>query len=100
MKIASLHKDVTFNEKKPSISVLLETEYAKEIRIAMKNGQLMKEHQTPFPIAVEIFEGAISFTVRQETYLLQKGDIISLEGGVPHSLFAKEDRIVVFNILS
>lgn len=94
MKTASLANDLNYNESKPNISVLIETENSKELRILMKKGQSMKEHQTPFPIVVEIFEGNISFGVNGEKHNFKKGDMLSLEGAVPHDLEALSDSIV------
>jgi len=94
MKTSSLIKSVEYNEDKPSISVLFETENTKEIRIVFRKGQAMKNHQTAFPIIVEIFEGEIDFDVRGETHRLQKGDLVALEGNVQHNLLAKADSIV------
>jgi quercetin dioxygenase-like cupin family protein len=94
MKIASLTEDLIYNENKPAISILIDTESTKEIRIAFKKGQLMKEHKTPFPIVVEIFKGTIDFGVNGTTKQLKTGELISLEGGVPHDLVAVEDSIV------
>lgn len=94
MKTASLLNEIDFTENKPNIKVLMETDNTKEIRILMKKGQLMKEHQTPFPIVVEIFDGRINFGVNGEKLDLDKGDIISLEGSVPHDLKCTSDAII------
>ncbi len=94
MKTSSLINNIEYNEDKPSVNVLLETENTKEIRIAFRKGQAMKNHQTPFPIIVEIFEGKIDFGVRGITHQLQKGDLVALEGNVQHNLSAKADSIV------
>ncbi|PHQ56095.1 MAG: cupin [Lutibacter sp.] len=94
MKKSSLSENSTYNNSKPSISVLFETETTKEIRILMKKGQLMKEHKTKFPITVEIFEGALDFSVDRTIYNLVKGDLVSLDANVPHDLIAKQDSIV------
>lgn len=94
MKTASLTEDLVYNEKKPNISILIETETSKEIRIVFKKGQQMKEHKTPFPIVVEIFKGAIEFGVNGKKQHLNAGKLIALEGGVPHDLIAMEDSIV------
>lgn len=88
MKTASLVKDLIYNDTKPAISILLETDSTKEIRIGFKEGQLMQEHKTPFPIVVEIFDGELDFGVNGEVHHLQRGDMLALAGNVPHDLTA------------
>ena len=94
MKKSSLIKNIIYNETKPSILVLFETEISKEIRIVFKENQLMKEHKTSFPITVEIFEGAIDFGVNGTIHSLKKGDLVALDASIPHDLIAKSDSIV------
>ena len=94
MKTASLKDNIQYHETRPTIQVLLDTENGKEIRIAFKKDQVMKEHKTPFAIVVEIFEGCIDFGVNGEVHTLNRGDLISLSGGVPHDLTAVKDSIV------
>jgi len=94
MKLASLTNNLQYHESRPTIQVLMETEAGKEIRIAFQKDQVMKEHRTPFPIVVEIFEGAVDFGVNGEIHNLKKGDLICLEGGVPHDLRARETSTV------
>ena len=94
MKTASIYNEITFKENKPAITVLMETDFTKEIRIAFQEGQLMKEHTAPFPIVVEIVDGSIDFGVDGSVQKLKKGDLISLAGKVPHDLKASEQSIV------
>lgn len=94
MKKASLVNDLQYNDTKPAVQVLLDTDSSKEIRIAMRKGHVMKEHKTPYPIVVEIFEGHIKFGVKGESNDLRKGDLVFLEGNVPHDLEALQDSII------
>jgi len=94
MKSSSLLKNIEYKEGKPAINVLFETESTKEIRIVMRKGQIMKKHQTPFPIVVEMFEGNLDFGVEGQVHNLSRGDILALNGGVPHDLLATSDCIV------
>ena len=94
MKTASIYQDLEFNENKPAIKVLLETDFTKEIRILLNKGQEMKEHQTPYPIVVELVSGAIIFGVEGKEYDIEKGGLLTLAGGIPHHLIAKEESIV------
>lgn len=94
MKTASIYNDLEFNENKPVIKVLFETSFTKEIRIAMHKGTAMKEHKTSYPIVVELVDGAIDFGVNHEVLQLKKGDLIALDGNVPHDLKATENSII------
>lgn len=94
MKTATMFQNLEFNEKRPLVQVLFETTFTKEIRIAMHKGTEMKEHKTAFPIVVEIVDGNINFGVESEVLHFNKGQLIALDGGVPHSLIALEDSIV------
>jgi quercetin dioxygenase-like cupin family protein len=94
MKSANILKEIVYNEDKPAITVLFETETTKEIRIAFKSGQHMKKHQTPFPITVEMFDGELDFGVDNTVHHLVKGDILNLNGGVSHDLLSKSNCIV------
>ena len=91
---ASLTTNLRYNEDRPEIQVMLDTETGKEIRIVFREGQLMKKHKTPFPIVVEIFDGSIDFGVDGDVHTLNRGDLIALEGNVPHDLSALKDSIV------
>lgn len=94
MKTANIYQDIVYNENKPVITVLFETDFTKEIRIVMQKGTVMKEHKTSFPIVVEIVDGNIDFGVKNENLNLKKGNLIALDGGVPHDLKAIENSTV------
>jgi len=94
MEKASLYQDLTYNDNKVAINVLFDTDFTKEIRILLKAGQAMKEHQSPFPIVVQIVEGKIDFGVSGVVQHLQKGDLVALEGNLRHDLQAVEDSVV------
>jgi quercetin dioxygenase-like cupin family protein len=94
MQNSSFNEDLIFNDQRVSTKVILESSFSKEIRILLKKGQIMKEHQTPFPIVVHLLEGELTFGVQGVNHDLKKGDILSLEGSIPHDLTAKTDSIV------
>jgi len=87
-----------FNNERVVTKKILETSYSKEIQILMKKGQSMKEHKAPFPIIVHVLEGEIEFGLSGKINQLRGGDILTLEGNIPHDLFALEDSIVRLSI--
>lgn len=94
MKIASFLEEVNFNENKPAVSLLLDTDFSKEIRIVFKKGQIMKDHQAPFSIIVQVLKGCIDFGLEGEIKQLNTGDLISLEPKIIHNLTAVEESVV------
>ncbi|PWG06898.1 cupin domain-containing protein [Polaribacter aquimarinus] len=94
MKVTSFLENIKFNDLKPALSLMLDTDFSKEIRIVFKKGQVMEDHQAPFAIIVQVIQGAIDFGVNNETIVLKSGDIISLKPQIVHNLNALEDSIV------
>jgi quercetin dioxygenase-like cupin family protein len=94
MITANILKDVVFNDDNPAITVLYKSPTTKEVRIAFKANQKMKEHQTPYPISVEMVDGDLDFGVEGTIHSLTKGDMLYLDGAIPHDLHAKTNAIV------
>lgn len=94
MNSSNFSQNLVYQEARPKIQVMLESEFTKEIRIAMREGQVMKEHQTPFPIVVHVLSGRIDFGVEGQHSTLEEGAILSLAGGIPHDLKAIADSVV------
>ena len=94
MKIASFLEGVKFNDNKPAVSLLLDTDFSKEIRIVFKKEQIMEDHQAPFAIIVQVLKGCIDFGVNNVNDKLNEGDIISLKPQIVHSLRAVEESVV------
>lgn len=94
MNSVSFSENLEFNDHKIVTKLLLETSFSKEIRILLKQGQVMKEHKAPFPIIVHVLEGEIDFGIEGKVQVLPKGAIITLAGHVPHDLTAKQNSIV------
>lgn len=90
----SFNDDIVFNEDRVTTKVIIETSFSKEIRILLKSGQVMKEHKAPYPILIHILRGSIALGIEGEINTMGEGDIIGLNGGVPHDLRAIEDSIL------
>ena len=94
MNIASFNEELKFDENRITTMVLLETSFSKEIRILLKDGQIMKEHKAPYPILIHVLEGNIELGVAGTIHTMKTGDIIALDANVPHDLTAKENTII------
>lgn len=90
----NIYDNLEFGEDKVKITPMFNSDTSKEIRIAFKKDQIMKDHKTSFPISVQICEGEIEFGVGEMVYLLVKGDVVSLEANVVHNLKANAESVV------
>ena len=64
MDLKSFKNEVEFDATRVKTKVLIETSFSKEIQILMSVGQVMKEHQTPYPILIHLLEGNIDLGVQ------------------------------------
>ena len=94
MDLKSFKNEVEFDANRVKTKVLIETSFSKEIQILMSMGQVMKEHKTPYPILIHLLEGNIDLGVQGKIISMKVGDIIALEGDIPHDLTAKENAII------
>lgn len=98
MNTASFLKNVEFSDKSVVIKALIISDFGREIRIAFKKNQIMKEHKTQYPITVMTLKGSIEFSIGNETTILNQGDIIAVDGNIMHELRALEESIVKLSL--
>lgn len=94
MEVASFLNNIKHNELKPALSLILDTEFSKEIRVVFKKGQMMEDHQAPFSIIIQVIKGCIDFGVNGNVTEMKDGDIISLKPKVVHNLTATQESVV------
>ncbi len=94
MNRTSFLKNLEFSDKQVIITLMLESNFGKEIRIAFKKGQVMKEHKTKFPITVMTVQGCIEFGMLGEVTTLEAGDVIAVDANIMHQLKATEESVV------
>ncbi|WP_143965802.1 cupin domain-containing protein [Gordonia zhaorongruii] len=72
----------------PAIKRLHRSDTETVVRIAFREGQVMREHMAAHPILVLGQTGAIDFTVDGSTYRLEPGSAIRVGARVKHALHA------------
>jgi quercetin dioxygenase-like cupin family protein len=58
--------------------------------VAIAPGGRLAEHTAPGPISVHVLKGDITFSVGDEAWALEAGDLLSLGGGVRHAVESRE----------
>ncbi|SIR45685.1 cupin domain-containing protein [Pontibacter lucknowensis] len=64
----------------------------------MQAGAEIKPHQAPGPISVQVVEGSIRFNTETETVVLTKGQLLTLQEHVRHSVEALEEAAFLLTV--
>jgi len=78
---------------------LLKTGNVEVVRMVMRAGKEIQEHQAPGDIIVQCLEGKIAFTALGKTEELEASQLLYLDAGEPHSVKAVEDASFLLTIL-
>lgn len=69
------------------------------MRMVLPAGRTVAEHQVPGEITIQCLEGGVELSAHGAPQVLRAGDMVYLEGGVPHALHALEDSSLLVTIL-
>ncbi len=81
-------------------STLFKTGQVEVIRVVMRAGKVISEHQAPGEITVQCLEGRIAFTSAEMTCELAAGQLLYLQTEAPHAVRCIEDASFLLTILS
>lgn len=78
---------------------LVKEETFEAIRMVIRKGQEISEHQVEGAITIYCLDGRVAFTTRSQTHDLKAGHWLFLLGNEPHSLRGIEDSSLLLTIL-
>jgi len=79
-------------------TAIVKGEQLELIRIVLPAGKSMPEHRVPGEITVQCVKGQLEFSAQGESQIMSAGDMLYLEGDVPHALLALEDSTALLTI--
>ncbi|RJG03398.1 cupin domain-containing protein [Noviherbaspirillum sedimenti] len=78
---------------------ILKTPGMELMRMVLAAGKSVAEHQVPGEITIQCLEGRVELTAHGNSQLMRAGDMVYLQGGVPHALHAQEGTSLLVTIL-
>lgn len=78
---------------------IFKTNELEVMRLVLPKGKTMPAHKVAGDITVQCLEGSIGFNCDGETCVLAMGEMLYLDGGVPHSLTGLEDALALVHIV-
>lgn len=77
---------------------IIKAQQLEVIRVVLRAGEHMRQHDTPGEITVQCLEGAVEFQLDQAVHLLRAGDLLHLQARAPHALRAVQDSSLLVTI--
>lgn len=95
MHIHNLRELAEFDDKKFLPKVLMNRPDYRLVLLNLRAGQSVPEHANKSMVTVYAINGHITFYENRSPFELRAGNVLSIEGGVPHALEAHEDSTLM-----
>ncbi|SRR5579875_181650 len=87
-----------FQDERPYVQVLSESDAARVLLFAFQAGQQLKEHRTTSQILVQALRGRITFISEGSSVELHAGMLLQLEADIPHSVVARTNAVMLLTM--
>jgi len=78
---------------------IVRTPHLELIRSVLHRGRSVPEHQVDGELTLQCIEGRLKVHAHGRTMVLAPGELLFLEGGVPHSIAAEEDSSALLTLV-
>ena len=87
-EVIRLNDAIEYNADRVEFTSVFETSKGGVSLVAMRGGQRLETHTTPFEVMVIVCEGEIEFTMLDHSKLIRAGEFILMGANVSHSVVA------------
>ena len=84
----------SYNDEHAVVTDILETSFVKEISIALQINQVMKDHESEFPLILHVVKGNITIIMNEESTNLICGDLICITADLRHHIEANDNTLL------
>lgn len=97
-QIVEMKQEESWEKSKRSSRTLIKVGAMRLVLNAMKAGTEIKSHHANGPISVHCIEGKLKFNTEEKSVTLQKGELLTLEELVTHSVEAVEESTFLLTV--
>ncbi len=96
--IAELKQETTWADSDHNSITVFKSDTSTIVLIGMHKNAELKEHTTIGNISLQVLDGEINFFAEQQTLLLGKGQMVTLEANIPHSVTALKESFFLLTL--
>lgn len=92
-KITNIRESLKFNDEKPAILSMINSEKLNLKAVGLKKGQIMSKHKAGLKSMLIVLEGKVEFVIGDEKFVLNELDTYEIPVNVEHEIRAIEQSI-------
>ncbi|WPP47994.1 cupin domain-containing protein [Catalinimonas niigatensis] len=96
--IQQMKQEGSWEKSGRSAKTLYKADAMRIVLNTMKAGTEIKTHQANGPISVQVIEGQLKFSTEKESQVLNKGEMLTLQPHIRHSVEAIEETAFLLTI--
>lgn len=77
---------------------LFKTDRMRGVLLALSAGTAISSHRADGPITLQVLEGRIRFSAESRTVTLGRGQLLTLQAGLPHAVEAEEESVFLLTV--
>ncbi len=97
--IAELKQEITWADSDRNSITVFKSDTSTIVLIGMHKNAELKEHSAIGNITVQVLDGEINFFAEQQTLSLGKGQMVTLEANIPHSVTALKESFFLLTLV-
>lgn len=96
--IQQIKQETTWKESSVNSITVFKSDKMRIVLIGLHENGELKTHTAPGFISVQVLEGHMQFTTEEKVVELQKGQMITLQPEIPHSVLAKVETFFLLTL--
>ena len=85
--------------KHATSSALVSNDQVEVLRLVLEAGKTILAHELAGETTIQVLEGAVELRMPRSVQLLEQGEMVYLDGGVPRALHAIRDSSILMTLL-
>ena len=96
--VRQIKNEVAWRDSDRNAITLMHNDLLRIVLIALKQGAEMNRHAVEAAISIQLLSGRIWVETEAWSYSSEEGDVIALQSGVPHYVFAEEESVFLLTL--
>ena len=98
-KVRSLKLEKQWKTEGRDAITLVKTSSLRIVLMVLHEGTTMAEHSADGAIIVHVLSGSVDFIIKDNSTHLKASSLLSLAGGIPHSVRAIEESVLLLTVI-